>query len=195
MPLENVLDFGEVNQCDPFTSLKINSSHLNYSYQGEEANAKCSGSLHEYVQLYFLAGNKKKATDLGLKLMANYESIFAYFENSSSSFAANPENNEDLIAALDACFKMHFVATEKKLGGDPKGELAKRIFKSINHVYKKIMPRIYADLENSSTDGNMQLLNLQINLGGMAEHYGFSKTSGPNLSPETNDTDFNGILR
>jgi hypothetical protein len=72
MPLENVLDFGEVNQCDPFTSLKINSSHLNYSYQGEEANAKCSGSLHEYVQLYLLAGNKKKATDLGLKLMANY---------------------------------------------------------------------------------------------------------------------------
>ena len=195
MPLENVLDFGEVNQCDPFTSLKINSEHLNYSYQGEEANAKCSGSLHEYVQLYFLAGNKKKATDLGLKLMANYESIFAYFENSSSSFAANPENNEDLIAALDACFKMYFVAADKKLGGDPKDELAKRIFKSINHVYKKIMPRIYSDLENSSTDGNMQLLNLQINLGGMAEHYGFSKTSAPKPVTTPNEIDLNGILK
>jgi len=195
MPLENVLDFGEVNQCDPFTALKINSGHLNYSYQGEEANAKCSGSLHEYVQLYFLAGNKKKATDLGLKLMANYESIFAYFENSSSSFAANPENNEDLIAALDACFKMHFVAANKKLGGDPKGELAKRIFKSINHVYKKIMPRIYADLENSSTDGNMQLLNLQINLGGMTEHYGFSKTRAPKPVTTPNEIDLNGILK
>lgn len=137
MPLENVLDFGEVNQCDPFTALKINSAHLDYMYQGQESRAKCSGSLHEYVQLYFLAGNKKKATDLGLKLMANYESIFTYFENSSASFATNPENNEDLIAALDACFKMYFVAADKKLGGDPKGELAKRIFKSINHVYKK----------------------------------------------------------
>ncbi|NBW30520.1 MAG: hypothetical protein EBR35_04595, partial [Flavobacteriales bacterium] len=195
MPLENVLDFGEVNQCDPFTSLKINSSHLNYSYQGEEAKAKCSGSLHEYVQLYFLAGNKKKATDLGLKLMTNYESIFSYFENSSSSFAANPENNEDLIAALDACLKMYFVAAEKKLGGDPKGELAKRIFKSINHVYKKIMPRIYSDLENSSTEGNMQLMNLKVNLGGMAEHYGFSKTSAPKPGTTPNEIDLNGILK
>jgi hypothetical protein len=195
MPLENVLDFGEVNQCDPFTSLKINSSHLNYSYQGEEANAKCSGSLHEYVQLYFLAGNKKKATDLGLKLMANYESIFSYFENSSASFAANPENNEDLIAALDACFKMYFVASDKKLGGDSKGKLATTIYKSINRVYKKIIPRIYADLENSSTEGNMQLINLKINLGGMAEHYGFSKTSAPNPVTTPNEIDLNGILK
>jgi hypothetical protein len=195
MPLENVLDFGEVNQCDPFTSLKINSSHLNYSYQGEEANAKCSGSLHEYVQLYFLAGNKKKATDLGLKLMANYESIFSYFENSSASFAANPENNEDLIAALDACFKMYFVASDKKLGGDSKGKLATTIYKSINRVYKKIIPRIYADLENSSTEGNMQLINLKINLGGMAEHYGFSKTSAPKPVTTPNEIDLNGILK
>lgn len=195
MPLENVLDFGEVNQCDPFTSLKINSSHLNYSYQGEEANAKFSGSLHEYVQLYFLAGDKKKAMDLGLKLMANYESIFAYFEKSSSSFAANPENNEDLIAALDACFKMHFVAANKKLGGDPKGKLATTIYKSINRVYKKIIPRIYTDLENLSTDGSMQLVNLKINLGGMAEHYGFSKTSAPKPVTTPNEIDLNGILK
>jgi hypothetical protein len=195
MPLENVLDFGEVNQCDPFTALKINSAHLDYMYQGQESRAKCSGSLHEYVQLYFLAGNKKKATDLGLKLMANYESIFSYFENSSASFAANPENNEDLIAALDACFKMYFVAADKKLGGDSKGELAKRIFKSINHVYKKIMPRIYSDLENSSTDGNMQLMNLKVNLGGMAEHYGFSKTSAPKPVTTPNEIDLNGILK
>ena len=90
---------------------------------------------------------------------------------------------------------MYFVAAEKKLGGDPKGELAKRIFKSINHVYKKIMPRIYADLENSSTDGNMQLLNLQINLGGMAEHYGFSKTSAPKPVTTPNEIDLNGILK
>ena len=195
MPLENVLDFGEVNQCDPFTSLKINSSHLNYSYQGEEANAKCSGSLHEYVQLYFLAGNKKKATDLGEKLMANYESIFSYFENSSASFAANPENNEDLIAALDACFKMYFVASDKKLGGDSKGKLATTIYKSINRVYKKIIPRIYADLENLSIDGSMQLVNLKINLGGMSEHYGFSKTSAPQPVTTPNEIDLNGILK
>jgi hypothetical protein len=195
MPLENVLDFGEVNQCDPFTSLKINSSHLNYSYQGEEASAKCSGSLHEYVQLYLLAGNKKKATDLGLKLMANYESIFSYFEKSSASFAANPENNEDLIAALDACFKMYFVASDEKLGGDSKGKFATTIYKSINRVYKKIIPRIYADLENSSTEGNMQLINLKINLGGMAEHYGFSKTSAPKPVTTPNEIDLNGILK
>jgi len=35
MPLENVLDFGEVNQCSRYSSLSINSGHINYSYQGQ----------------------------------------------------------------------------------------------------------------------------------------------------------------
>ena len=90
---------------------------------------------------------------------------------------------------------MHFVSADKKLGEDAKGELAKRISKSINQVYKKIMPRIYADLENSSTEGNMQLINLKVNLGGMAEHYGFSKTSAPKPVTTPNEIDLNGILK
>ena len=172
MPLENVLDFGEVNTGDPFTSLKINSEHFTYFYKGQELRAKCSGNLHEYVQLYFLAGQEPKATNLGLKLMANYESIFAYFEHSNAKFAEWSGNNQDLIAALDACFKMYLVAADKKLGGDPKGKLAIRISKSINHVYKKIMPRIYSDLaENTSAELNV----LKVYLEGMKDHYGLPK--------------------
>ncbi len=196
MPVETVLDFGEVNECDPFTSLKINSDHLDYTYQGEASRAKCSGSLHEYVQLYFLAGDKKKATDLGMKLMANYESIFAYFENSDAAFAANPENNEDLIAALDACCKMYFVASDPKSGGNKKDKLAARIYSQINYVYKKIMPRIYSDLDAELNIGNisMDYTVLKSHLNGMGEHYGFLKSTGP-INPEPSEMDLNSILK
>ena len=41
----------------------------------------------------------------------------------------------------------------------------------------------------------MQLINLKINLGGMAEHYGFSKTSAPKPVTTPNEIDLNGILK
>ena len=43
-------------------------------------------------------------------MLANYKSIIAYFEHSDAEFAGNPENAEDLIAAIDACFKMNDLA-------------------------------------------------------------------------------------
>ena len=57
------------------------------------------------------------------------------------------------------------------------------------------MPRIYSDLENSSMEANMQVMNLQVNLGGMAEHYGFIKTSLPKPMNTPNEIDLNGILK
>ena len=183
MPVETVIDFAEVNAYDGMSSLKINATHMNFNYQGQDIRAKSSGTLHEYVQLYFLLGEKKKATELGMKLMKNFESIFNYFDHSKATFAGNQENAEDLYAALDASFKMYVIAADKQLG-DFNGPLAKYIYKKINNVYKNVMPRIYNELEQAASDngesvssgtmGNYarMIVGLQMNLGAMGEHYG-----------------------
>ena len=193
MPLERVLDFGEVNSCDPFMSLKFNEQHGDYNYQGQTLRAKCSGSLHEYVQLYFLAGQKSKAEALGTKLLANYKSIIAYFEHSDAEFAGNPENAEDLIAAIDACFKMNDLAQNPRYG-NPSSVFSKSLKKEITHVYKVVMPRIYSDLEQLALDNgesaeaysgaySEMIGNLQTFMGAMAEHYGFIKSTNPVSEP------------
>jgi hypothetical protein len=193
MPLERVLDFGEVNSCDPFMSLKFNEQHGDYNYQGQTLRAKCSGSLHEYVQLYYLAGQKSKAEALGTKLLANYKSIIAYFEHSDAEFAGNPENAEDLIAAIDACFKMNDLAQNPRYG-NPSSVFSKSLKKEITHVYKVVMPRIYSDLEQLALDNgesaeaysgaySEMIGNLQAFMGAMAEHYGFIKSTNPVSEP------------
>jgi hypothetical protein len=179
MPLERVLDFGEVNSCDPFMSLKFNERHGDYNYQGQTIRAKCSGSLHEYVQLYYLAGQKTKAETLGAKLLANYKSIIAYFEHSDAEF--------------DACFKMNDLAQNPRYG-NPSSAFSKSLKKEITHVYKVVMPRIYSDLEQLAMDNgesaeaysgaySEMIGNLQTYMGAMAEHYGFIKSTNPVSEP------------
>jgi hypothetical protein len=202
MPLETVLDFGEVNQIDPMNSLKINSAHQNFMYQGQDIKAKTSGCLHEYVQLYFMTGDKSRATKLGLKLLDNYETIFRYFEHSDGLYAGNPENAEDLYAALDACFKMYIIANDPQFGSK-NGTLAKKLYKAINHVYQQIMPRVYNELQQEASNAGESttsitgstyfmgmLSGLQVNLGAMGEHYGFLKSSG-NSAPSAPTEEIN----
>ena len=71
MPEENVLDFSEIGGFDDMSSLKINKIHQSFELEGQQIRPICSGTLHEYVQLYYLAGETKKAEVLGLKLMDN----------------------------------------------------------------------------------------------------------------------------
>lgn len=208
MPLERVLDFGEVNSCDPFMSLKFNERHGDYNFQGQTIRAKCSGSLHEYVQLYYLAGQKTKAEALGTKLLANYKSIIAYFEHSDAEFAGNPENAEDLIAAIDACFKMNDLAQNPRYG-NPSSAFSKALKKEITRVYKVVMPRIYSELEQLAMDNgesvdaysgaySEMIGNLQLYMGAMAEHYGFIKSSNPvsePVAPTTSTIDPSALMQ
>lgn len=208
MPVERVLDFGEVNSCDPFMSLKFNERHGDYNYQGQTLRAKCSGSLHEYVQLYYLAGQKTKAEALGKKLLANFHSVIAYFEHSDAEFAGNPENAEDLIAAIDACFKMNDLAQNPRYG-NPNSAFSKSLKKEITHVYKVVMPRIYRELEQLAMDNGESvdaysgaytemIGNLQMYMGAMAEHYGFIKstqTISEPVAPTTSTIDPSALMQ
>jgi len=149
MPVETVIDFGEVTGNDPITSLDMNRIRNNaYS-------PRTSGCLFEYVQLYAVIGEGKKATDLGRKLLKIYESVFDYFDNSPAEFTIAPgtmnSNRDDLFAAADACFKMRGAAQELPF--------KKEIDAVLDKLYGKILPKIDNELSTSGISESLEMLN------------------------------------
>lgn len=159
LPFETVLDFGEVGAIDPLGSLSLNSKHSYYDAE-RKVQAYASGHLHEYVQLYTLIKKFDKASALATKVLGSYETIFGFFQNSDPSLAANPENAEDLHAALDACFK---IQTTAQNAGYTK--LAQEAESKIKLVYKKT--RSIVDALSGSDEGKALDLRLQL----MRSHY------------------------
>ncbi len=156
LPFETVLDFGEVGAIDPLGSLSLNSEHSHYDPE-RKVQAYASGHLHEYVQLYTLIKKFDKASALAAKILGSYETIFGFFQNSDPSLAANPENAEDLHAALDACFKIQ--ATAQNAGHT---KLAKEAESKIEYIYKNLTKSIVDALsgseEGAALDRRLQLM-------------------------------------
>jgi hypothetical protein len=187
MPEETVMDYGDINPVDIFNSLNYNKEHNQIMYQGQTIRPMNAGILHEYVQLYYLLGNKKKAEALGLKLLDNYNSIIAYFEHSPVDKAGDADNAEDLIAVVDALLKMRTTALNKN-GKLPKTPFTNALEQTVQRIYKQVLPGIYIGLdqlaaengEMSDSYGNAgpygsMLGNLKSYMGALAEHHGLIK--------------------
>ena len=160
MPFETVLDFGEVGGIDPLGSLGVNSEHSYYDAE-RKVQAYASGHLHEYVQLYTLIKKFDKASSLASKVLASYETIFNFFQQSDPSIAGNPENAEDLHAALDACFKIQLTAQN---AGHNK--LAKEAEAKIEFVYDNVTKSI-TDALSGTDEGGLLANRLML----MRNHY------------------------
>ena len=108
---------------------------------------------------------------MGQKILANYKTVIAYFEHSSVEFAGNADNAEDLIAVADAMLKMRTSLKEQSVNGTKASAFSKDLERTIQSLYKKVLPRIYTGLEQAANEnGEMgmgegayssQLLNLQ----------------------------------
>ncbi len=183
MPEETVMDYGDINPVDPFNSLNYNKGNNQFMYQGRDIRPLNAGILHEYVQLYYLLGQTKKAEALGQKLLDNYNSVIAYFEYSDVEMAGNEENAEDLIAVADALLKIRGTVRtnldqETKVSG-----FERSLEKSVQKLYKKVLPRIYSGLdalaaENGEAGDGLytnRMANLQLYMGALAEHHGLVK--------------------
>jgi hypothetical protein len=189
MPLENVMDFGEVNICDPMNMLTYNGRNKSYMYGEQEVRAKNSGCLHEYVQLYYLLHANAKGEKLGNNLLNQYESILKFFKNTDAEIAADMENTEDLLATTDALCRMYSTLQDPSVKGE-NSAFGKRIKKNLDLVYKVILPRLSNQLStyandngeivtsNSGRYGKMYL-SLNQNLTAIGEHYRYLKTSMP----------------
>ena len=186
MPIETVLDYGDVNPVDPFSSLNYNKTHNQFTYQGQDIRPLNAGILHEFVQLYILLGQKKKAAILGQKILDNYKTVIAYFEHSAISFAGNSDNTEDLIAVADGLLKMRSaISNQSGSKGLQANAFTRDLERTVQKLYKNVLPRIYIGLEKAANEnGEMamseglymnQLMNLKLYMGALAEHHGLIK--------------------
>ena len=202
MPVETVMDYGDINPVDPFNSLNYNKSHNQFLYQGQDIRPLNAGILHEFVQLYYLLGQPKKAAVVGQKILDNYKTVITYFEHSDIEMAGNEENAEDLIAVADALLKMRTTIKEQAVNRTAANAFSKDLERAVQTLYKKVLPRIYSELEQAATEnGEMgmgeglyssRLGNLQTYMGAFAEHYGLVKapvvnrTTTPTPAPPAN---------
>jgi hypothetical protein len=199
MPLETVLDFGEVNACDPMNMLTYNQNNRSYLYAEQEIRAKCSGNLNEHVQLYYLCQANKKGALLGNKLMDQYETVLNYYEKAPIELSSNIQNTEDLYAVTDAIFKM-YITLEDPMVHSENSAFGKRLKKNIDRIYKKILPSMSSKLialgNDNGEDARMgigvygqRFDSITGNLKAIGEHYGYlPKSVMPNAEPAPNTT-------
>ena len=199
MPLETVLDFGEVNACDPMNMLTYNQNNRSYLYADQEIRAKCSGNLNEHVQLYYLCKATKKGALLGNKLMDQYETVLNYYEKAPIELSSNIQNTEDLYAVTDAIFKM-YITLEDPMVHAENSAFGKRLKKNIDRIYKKILPSMSSKLialgNDNGEDARMgigvygqRFDSITGNLKAIGEHYGYlPKSVMPNAEPAPNTT-------
>lgn len=203
MPEETVMDYGDINPVDPFNSLNYNKAHNQFMFQGQDIRPLNAGILHEFVQLYYLLGQTKKAEALGQKILENYQTVVAYFEHSDVEMAGNEENAEDLIAVADALLKMRTTVKETNKAGNSSA-FTRSLEKTIQVLYKKVLPRIYSGLDALASENGEagdgiytnRLANLQLYMGALAEHHGLVKAPVVNrntLPSEPSNIDVNSL--
>ena len=138
MPANIVFDYGEPTEnTDP---------RKDYNLNGRTFKAWSDGSLHEYVRILFMAGDKEGANKLGLEVARQLESIITYFDKSDVGIAASRMNTPDLYAAIESYFQMHIAAIDPE-DGDPRGALAKRTEAKIKFLYDTMYPSMFNRLE------------------------------------------------
>jgi hypothetical protein len=199
MPIETVIDFSEVNPCDPMNMLTYNQNNRSYLYGDQEIRAKCSGNLNEHVQLYYLCKANKKGAELGNKLLDQYETILNFYEKADVELSSNTQNTEDLFAVTDAILKMYTTLENPKIHAE-KSAFGIRLKKNIDRIYKKILPSMSSKLiaigNENGEDARMgigvygqRFDSITGNLKAIGEHYGYlPKSIKPNSEPAPNTT-------
>lgn len=131
MPPEIVIDYGEPTENT--------NPRKDYQLNGRTFKAWNDGNLHEYVRLLYMAGDKKSANELGMKLADQLETIITYFEKSDIGITASQQNTPDLYAAVENYFQISIAAADDELG-DPQGKLAARTAKYVHYMNTSMFP-------------------------------------------------------
>ena len=140
-PKTNRINLSILKQVSPsFRSAQYIMGGANSdSFSGTQHRPKLSGqgTIHEYVQLYLLLGEKKKAKTLLNTLIKQYESVINYFVKSDVEillFNSPDQTNSDILfAALHATHMMNRTAQAV----DPNGT-GKPLKKSLSKMHKQI---------------------------------------------------------
>lgn len=139
MPAAIVLDNGEPSSGRD----QIAANGINYpTYQ--------DGTLVDYIDMLYIAGDKKTAEQLGLELARQYETVIEFFLKSNPSIALSRDNQPDLFANMNNYFKL--VVSSNDVAGDPNGKLAKHTKAYILQVYTAKLPAFYGEIKQIISD-------------------------------------------
>lgn len=184
MPAHIVIDTGEPN-------------HSGGSYQlgGQQIQAYSDGVLQDYVEVFYLAGDKKSANQLANTLCDQMESVFNYFDKSDVRIVGNQHALKDMFAAMDAYFVMYDAIMNPS--GEPNSALAKRMEKKLNELYSSVIKSMLSSLKEAAEDHGetmsegsknaglyaSQYYNLQSHTLAMAVHYGMMEDPSLQQAP------------
>lgn len=122
-----------------------------YEVNGAQRRGYSDGTLHEYIEVLYIAGDKKGARKLAKQVADQLESIFEYFEKSDARISAAQNNVKDLYAAMESYFVMYRAVADEDLG-DPGSDLDQRMLNKINDLYSKTIPNMSAALREAAED-------------------------------------------
>lgn len=196
MPAALVLDNGEPSAGRE----KISAGGVEYPvYQ--------DGPLIDYIDMLYVAGDKKTAEELGLELAKQYESVIEFFLKSNTSVALDARNHLDLFANLNNYLKL--VVASNDVSGDPTGKLASHTKSYIMQLYNAKLARFYKDIEEKIVDRGETVRRGSTNptanryfilkdyLDAMGQQYGIlqgSEPAAPNRSGGNENIDINQLL-
>ncbi len=117
-----------------------------YKVDGKPRRGYTDGVLHDYVDIFYVAGDKASARKLAKTLADQYESIFEYFDKSDPRITGSIHNVKDLYAALESYFVVYAAVSSE----DPGSELDRRMFKALSDVYSKTIPNMISGLKEAA---------------------------------------------
>lgn len=138
MPADIVIDHSEPTQTGEV-----------FEVNGASTRGYSDGVLHEYVEIFYIAGDKKAAQKLAKEVADQLESIFEYFEKSDARITAQQHNVKDLYAAIDSYFVLYSAVADEELG-DPESALARRMMQTISDLYSKTIPGMATQLKDAA---------------------------------------------
>jgi len=159
MPADVVIDYGEPNRSrDPregYPQLDEKGQILK-DERGQEIPlyAYVDGELHNYVTIFYEAGDVKAAEKLGNTVAGQLESIINYFDKSDVDFLVDSRNREDLLAALNAYYILNTSAIN---AGEENGELAKRTAAKLKYYNNEMFPRFAKELKEHAKENGESL--------------------------------------
>ncbi len=117
-----------------------------YLVNGRTRRGYTDGVLHDYVDVFYVAGDKESARKLAKTLADQYESIFEYFEKSDARITGSEHNVKDLYAAIESYFVVYGAVSNEEPGSD----LDNRMFKTLSKVYSTIIPNMTRTLRDAA---------------------------------------------
>jgi len=186
MPPAIVLDNGEPSQKG---GKPMNVNGVDFvQYQ--------DGTLTDYVDMLYRAGDKKTAGELGLELTRQYETVINFFLKSTPNVAMDARNHADLLAAVNNYIEIVVSSNDEQLG-DPTGKLAKESKSYIVQLYAAKLKGLYAEIEQVVHDNGetvrsggsnpiaTRYLRLRDNLDALGSYYGIIQ--GKEVAPQEMD--------